>query len=794
MSKKIFTIFVIMVVVAIFSGRYYLKGKAPQRQGVLQLKGLQSTVTVKYDNFGVPHIYAQTDEDLYRALGFVHAQDRLFQMELMRRLASGTMAEIFGHELIETDKLFRTLDLQGHAKLWLEQIETHSNPKMLTLADEYLAGVNSFVKTGTKSVEFEILDIPEKTFSRQDIAAIMGFVAFSFAQAVEDDSLVTELSSRLKSKYLEDLGILYTPGFPQLPVQTNHLQLKQISSKISAVIDQLGFANLFHGSNSWLISPQRTESGKAMLVNDPHIGFGQPSIWYEAQLESDNTQVYGHFMGLIPFPLLGFNQKMAWGITMFENDDMDFYREKNNPENSDQYWAIDHWENYQISQQIIKVKGMPDVSMRVKKSRHGPVMNSLLDDSSEDTSLALWWVFLELENQQMEAFYELPFADTLEKAEASVQKIHSPGLNIMYANANGDIAWWATAKLPIRPKHVNSKFVLDGASGNDDILGFYDFSHNPKNINPESGIIYTANNQPADMGDGLIPGYYAPKDRPQRITKMLNKKSKFTVDDMKTMLLDNITPSAKLFQQISLPVLLENEANFSKHEYSAMQLFKIWEGNHDADEVAATIYTRFRIRLMSLIMEDEIGNKLFQNFQHGFLMDRSIWRILPNIESPWWDNVNTDKIETRDELVLQAFLETVEFLRNRHGYDMQNWQWQNDVQMEHRHPLGEVEPLDQLFNVGPFPSNAGVEAVNNLMFVSEGDELKIVMGPSTRRIIDFGDIMNSLGINPTGQSGVVLDKHYDDQALAFANGEFRRQYYSAEDVEQNSEEVLSLIP
>ncbi len=807
MLKKLILGIISVIFLASLSGYFYIKSKSPQRQGEIHLEGLTRAVTVNFDEFGIPHLVASNDGDLYRALGYIHAQDRLFQMELLRRLASGQMAEIFGKKLVSADKLYRTLGLSEYADKWVEYMEQNANPKVLQLLDQYLLGVNAFLKTGSKPIEFQILNIPSIEFTRRDVLAIMGFVSFSFAQGIEDDTLLQSLKNKFDGSYLKDLGVLYTQGFPQLPVNAKQQKtLTEISLEISNVIDQLQFSNLFHGSNSWLLSPHRTESGKAILVNDPHIGFGQPSVWYEAQLESDTTQVYGHFMGLIPYPLLGFNQQMAWGVTMFENDDMDIYAEKSNPQNPNQYWAIDHWEDYQISHHLIKVKGQADVEFSVKKTRHGPILNPILEkysttdpvtstsSSTFEQPLALWWSFLDVENQQLEAFYDLPFADTVEKAAKAAEKIHSPGLNIMYANAKGDIAWWASAKLPIRPQHVNSKFILDGASGKDDILGFYDFSHNPQNVNPASGMLYTANNQPADMGDGLIAGYYAPKDRPARIIELLSEKNKYSVKDMQAILLDNTTPTAHLFQQISIPILKHGQSAFSELETQAFEQFKNWQGNHQGDSIGATIYTRFRLRLMSLAMEDEIGERLYKGFQHGFLMDRSIWRILPNINSPWWDNIDTEKVETRDELIGQAFSETVKFLSQRLGSDVKQWQWKQDVQMVHQHPLGAVKPLDKLFNVGPLTSNAGVEAINNLMFQSEANELKIIMGPSTRRIIDFGDIMNSLGINPTGQSGVVLDKHYADQAEAYSKGQFRRQYYSKSDVEAHSEGVLILLP
>lgn len=800
MIKKILVGLVGILFVLVIFGYFFIQGKMPQREGELQLKGLTDKVEVNYDKFGIPHISAQNDADLYRTFGYVHAQDRLFQMELLRRLSNGEMAEVFGEKLIPMDKLYRTLGLAKHAKPWITSMRKTADPKMFLMLENYLSGVNAFVKNGVRPLEFDLLGLPSREFTLEDIAAISGYMSFSFAQALYDDPLIHLLSQKFGKEYIKDLDLFYTEGFPQLPVDANLAE--SLAVEVSSIIHQLKPAGLFHGSNSWLISPKRSESGKAILVNDPHIAYSQPSAWYEAQLKSNNTNIYGHFLALIPNAMLGFNEKLAWGLTMFENDDIDLYLEKVNPENPEQYWAIDHWENFQSSQEIIKVKDQPDVLFELKSTRHGPIINNMLTDfkgrsygmSKVEQPLALWWTFLDVNNQQMEAFYELPFADTLEKAAAAAEKIHNPGLNLMYANANGDIAWWATAKLPIRPAHVNSKYILDGASGKDDALGFYDFNHNPKKINPESGVLYTANNQPADMGDGLVPGYYAPKDRPLRITQLLAEKEKFSVEDMQKILLDNTTPTAKLFQQIALPILQQNRDEFSLLAQNSIDNFASWQGNHDPSEVGAVLYTRFRLRLIQLTMEDEIGVDLFESFQNHFLVARSIWVLLPNESSPWWDNVNTSETETRQQLIVQAWKDSIELLEKKLGNNLAEWTWENDVNMVYEHPLGSVEPLDKIFNVVPLPSSGGVEAINNIMLTSKNDQLDIMMGPSTRRVIDFGDITNTWGINPTGQSGVPMDEYYQDQALDYSQGKFRPQYITEEDVKANSGGLLVFVP
>ena len=800
MTKKILLTLLSILLIVFVIGYLYLASKSPNRDGELTLPGLHKPVTVSYDHYGIPHITASDDHDLYIAFGYVHAQDRLFQMELIRRLSQGKLAEILGEELVGVDKLYRTLGLERFAAQWLEATQKRADPHVMKLLQHYITGVNHFVENGPSPIEFDLIGIPKHQYSLVDIASIAGFVSFSFAQGLQDDSLTHQLSQKLSPDHMKDLGILYTPDFEQIPVDPR--LAVQLSTSVNKIISQLQPYGLFHGSNSWLVSPTRSVSGHAILVNDPHIGYAQPSVWYEAQLTSNTTDLYGHFMGLIPLPLLGMSPHHAWGLTMFENDDMDLYAEKINPVNQDQYWAIDHWQDFEKHTEIIRVKDADDLELKLLATRHGPVVNHVFDDIEGSKHgldqfkqpIAMWWAFLDTSNRMLEGFYGLGTAHDLEKARSAAEMIHAPGLNIMYANSKGDIAWWAAAKLPIRPKHVNSKLILDGASGKDDQLGSYDFSHNPQQVNPKSGLIYSANNQPADMGEGLVPGYYSPTDRPERILELLSKHQKFTPEDMKSILMDNITPTAILFQNMAIPVLENGKSELNKQEREALSYFKQWRGNHSSNEIGATIYNRFRIKFMELAMADEIGEELYPSFQFGFLIDRSIWRVLKNKNSVWWDNINTKKTETQDQLIIEAWHQTIAFLSSRFGNDLTNWNWGQDTQLVHEHPLGAIPALAKLFNVGPLSNEAGEEAINNLAFEKVGDDLKIVMGPSTRRIIDFGDLENSWGINPTGQSGLFTDPHYNDQAEDYVKGKFRNHYISQKQIQDNLESTLTLVP
>lgn len=803
--KRVLFGLIAVLIIALIAGYFHLNSKVAVRSGELRIDGLTNKVEVIFDTWGIPHVTAQNQEDMFRAFGYVHAQDRLFQMEIMKRLSQGRLAEVLGEKLVKVDRLFRSLRIHHFSRQWLKELIKRTDPRVFRHTRAYLDGVNQFVKQGPTPVEFEILGITKEDFTVEDVLSITGYVSYSFAMAFREDPLVHQIATELGEDYFKDLGVHWQAGSTQIPVQLESKVLSALVETIKSLDENYVPAGLFQGSNSWVLGPSKTKNGSAIFVNDPHIGYSQPSVWYEAHLTAPGYELYGHHMALIPFGFLGFNKHMAWGVTMFENDDMDFYREKVNPDNPDQYWVMDHWEDFETRKEIIKVKGADDIILTLRSSRHGPVITDAfsgfddIDDPLIDIKepLAMWWAFHDLENDGFVAFDELARSKNVREAQEAAAMLHAPGLNIMYANSNGDIAWWAAAKLPIRPGHVNSKMILDGASGKDDILGFYDFSANPQSVNPAGGMIYSANNQPADMGKGLVPGYYAPRDRAARIVEKLDTGfNQWTADDMKKLLLDNKSPLVEMVKGIVLPVL-KTSSTAQKEELSRQAIAKLdqWDGNHAANRIAPGLFYRFKKILFKHIMLDELGENKFNSMQSGFLLKRTIWKLLPNSESIWWDNKKTlDKEETAAEIIVAAWLETIDYLREKSGSRIEDWKWSQQASLEHIHALGTIKPLNKIFNVGPFPVAAGQEIINNLTIAIEKDDFPVRSGPSTRRIVDFAEVDQSWGINPTGQAGNIMDPHYDDQAAMFVKGQYRRQYFNRKDILENSEGTLIFQP
>ena len=796
---KVLKWLVLALAVLMLVSYVFITSKHPIRSGELVLDGLSAPVTVTFDTYGVPHIVAENDEDMYRAFGYVHAQDRLFQMDLIRRLGKGRLAEWFGEDVIAADKLFRTLQIEKHTSRWMKNYMSSAPEKRIAAINAYLSGVNQFIAEGATPIEYNLIGADKEPMTTEDMAVVLGFTAFQFTIGVNQDVLVTALANQLSEAHINDLGIQWQEGSTLIPI--NNKQATKLTSELNKVIDLLAPGGLFLGSNGWIISGDKTEQGMPILVNDPHMSFAQPSVWYEAHLKSPESEIYGHHLALFPFALLGHNQDIAWGLTMFLNDDVDLYREKVNPDNPDQYWAIDEWRDFEKHTETIVVKDAEPVILNLRSTRHGPVINSAYEDFEghentlaefdKDQILSMWWLFYHPDNNLIDPVYELSRSKTPDEAASAVSKIYSPGLNVMYADKNNNIAWWASARLIKRPEHVNPAMILDGASGKDDPLGFYDFSHNPQILNPEHGYLYSANNQPSDTGIGLVPGYYVGRDRAKRITELLSEERSWDVKAMQKMLLDNTSTSVIEFKDKILPHI---DAAASEKSAELFEKLNKWPGNHKVTSIEPTIYYYFKKQLLTDIYADEMGEHYFEMFLAGFLRQKTYWKIMNSPDSVWWDNIHTKEIETTAEIINQAWNKTLDKIDILTQFEASKMQWQYHMRALHQHPFGLNESLAGIFNIGPLPAPGGNETINNIIFKLNSEPFIAQYGPSTRRVVDFSDLENSWGINPTGQSGVVTDKHYGDQATMYSIGEYRRQITSENQLSEHTASVLVFTP
>lgn len=797
--KRVLTVLALLIVALAAGGGWYVYSKQPTRQGQVALQHLQGSVTVHYDERGVPHIRAENETDLYRALGYVQAQDRLFQMEAVRRLARGELAEVLGPKLLDTDKLFRSLRIRERADSYVAALDRQS-PAWKAL-QAYLDGINQYQDSHAAPVEFDVLGIPKRPFTAEDSISIAGYMAYSFAAAFRTEPLLTYVRDQLGAEYLNifDLdwqpnGVLAKRRASPAPVLTasDWKDLNALARLSEQALADHGLPQ-FEGSNAWVISGNRSKSGKPLLAGDPHIRFSVPSVWYEAHLSAPGFELYGYHQALVPFAFLGHNLDFGWSLTMFQNDDLDLIAEKVNPDNPNQVWYRGKWVDMVTTEQQIAVKGQSPVTLTLRQSPHGPIVNDALGTAAGKTPVAMWWAFLETPNPILDGFYQLNRADTLAKARAAAAKVQAPGLNIVYANAKGDIGWWASALLPKRPAGVKPGFILDGSTPQADKEGFYPFSANPQEENPARGYIVSANFQPVSPTGMEIPGYYNLADRGQQLNRQLSDKNvKWdNVANQKLQLGTTTAYGPRLLAPL-LPVLREVVSDPA--ELKLVEQLAQWSGDYPLDSISATLFNQFLFNLADAALRDELGNDFFETLLPTRVIDAALPRLAASADSPWWDNRNTPGKETRADTVKVAWQASMAHLKATLGADSAQWQWGKAHTLTHGHPLGMQKPLDQIFNVGPFAAPGTHEVPNNLSAKIGPAPWPVTYGPSTRRLIDFADPAHSLTINPVGQSGVPFDSHYADQAEAYIEGVYYQANFNEEEVMANTRSTLKLLP
>lgn len=786
--KKVFLVFfliVLLLAISLVMYGFYLK---PKYEGSAALDTIKENTTVYFDNYGIPHIYASSQKDAMVALGYVHAQDRLWQMELIRRIAPGRLSEIFGSKTLKVDLFFAGIGIDEASEKAIAQLDVNS--ESYQLASAYLDGINQYVEQEPTPIEFQLLGLAKRKFTLKDVYNVFGYMSFSFAMAQKTDPLLTDIRDKYGMSYLEDFGIDSSLNTTRLKsYQGKSKEYSEISKAVTSILDDSPVPQ-FIGSNSWVIGSQKTKNGKVIFANDPHISFSQPGTWYEAHISTPDYEMYGYYLAGTPFPLLGHNRHYSYGLTMFENDDIDFYEEQNHPKNSNQYKTPVGYKTYEVRKKIIKVKDSSDVNLDIKISTHGPIVNPFLDGLNKKNPIAMSWIYTQQPIKILEATYSLCHAKDVDDFRKNIALIAAPGLNIMYGDAKGNISWTTSGKLYKHNADVNTNFILDGTSGKDDIKEYLDFSKNPQALNPSWNYVYSANNQPEAIDGFLYPGYYLPEDRAKRISSLLEPKNNWTKEDVAKMITDNTSSKAKSIVKNMLVAI--DYARLTDTEKKVYAILQSWKATNDLQDSAPTIFNKWMYLYLKYTFKDELGDENFKLFMSTHIMKQLIAEQIKNDNSPWWDNILTkNSKETRKMILEQSFKESVSILEKQLGTSINNWTWNRVHTVEYQHPMGKVAALRRFFNVGPFEISGSNEVINNQMFPFTDDgEYKVIGGPSTRRVIDFSDIENSWSILPTGQSGNIFSKHYSDQAEMYRTGRFRKMKMNKDEIIRTSTKLV----
>lgn len=766
--KKTLFVFALLSAFSLLGIFVFLRSSLAPLDGKLKLQNLTQPVRVVRDDFGIPHIYAANRLDSFRALGFVMASERLFQMELSRRMTQGQLSEIFGEVALPSDKLYRSLALRRASERMIayEKQQGLFDQDLWQELEAFCDGINQYVQTQSLPYEFTLLRFQPRPFEPLDAYILTGHMAYSFGIALKADPLMTELAKTLPRNLFQELrnDRLTAPLKISQNVFINLSPLQMLADG--------SFYPFFEGSNAWLVAPHRSSSGKSIFANDPHIGYSSPSVWFEAHLKTPEFELYGHHLSLIPYGVLGHSPRHAWGFTMSMGDDMDLYRETLNRENKTVLYK-NKWQPYQEWQEVIQVKNAPDVVLNLIETPHGPLMDEVL--SQKD--LALKWAYHRPENNPMKSLRGMGAATNKKSFEDALKFATAPGLNVMYADAD-NIAWWMVGDLAVKA-NPHSDMILDGASGKDEYLGILSWEDKPHIVNPPSGIIVTANSRPKGLTDKMR-GDWQSEDRFQTISQKLATKSSWSAEEMKALQVENFNAkTSELLQKLLAHLQLSEKETkqFSFH----LELLKSWDQRSEITSQAAALYHTWNQQNIRLILE-----ALPTETREAYLRTHYSWdfyeRVLLNDHSDWWKDRKVSDILTAGFRNAAASL----------GSPLPSWGEIHTI--EFTHPLGRKKPLDKIFNLGPYPMPGALHEINNNKGRYFGGDFQVVAGPSTRRVIDFSDPLTSWGINPIGISGHMLSRFHHDQVQLFIRGVHRNQWMKDEDIERLKTHELLLEP
>lgn len=781
MKKWILRILLALLVIFLIGGIWAyttINGQRIDYNESLNIDGLTAEVEIYYDDYAIPHIYAESNEDAYRALGYLHARDRLWQIDLVRRIAPGRLSELFGEATLDSDKFFRTIGLAHQSKKEAKAFLERESGELKTQVLAYIDGVNEFIDRSGGAIEHKLMGLDVEPYTLEDVYNVLGYMSFSFSVAHKTEPTADYIMRALGTDYTEVLDWDVNLENEIIPSDAQLELVNDLSHNVLKVLDQIPVPELI-GSNSWVVSGDMTADGNVLFANDPHIGYSQPCVWYEAHITTPDTENYGYYLAGNPMAQVGHNRHHAVGLTMFENDDIDYYRLK--LDGGDQYEYNGEWRPLTVRNEEILVKDSKEpVKLTVRESHFGPIISDVVANIDSTDALSMWWVYQQLPLRGLEATYQILNAKSVEEVQKGVELIHAPGLNVMYGDVEGNIAWWAAAQLPIRPEHVDPRVVLDGTSDEDEILGYYDFSKNPQVINPKKGYVYSANNQSENAEGMRPPGYYLPEDRARRIVHLLEQKDDWKSEDFKKMIVDVQSNNAPEIVATLLPLLKDAD------HADMLNTLASWDGSYGKDDVAPTIYTKLIHNILKSAMTDELGDR-WEVFKTSHLYRRSIPMIIASADTPWWDDVNTNEKEGRKTIITNAWNQSIKELTEQLGDDYTAWRWGGVHRVTHKHTFDADPTLRDYFNVGSFDLPGTNEVINNYLFpVTDDGKYEVVAGPSTRRIMNMGKLdSDSWSILPTGQSGNVLSPHYSDQAEMYATGQFRRQLMNKEDITTN---------
>ena len=767
----------------------------PQLQGELKASGLQFPVRIIRDIYAIPHIYAENTRDLLFAQGYVTAQDRLWQMDLSRRIATGRLSEIFEERTFEIDYFFRAVEITEIAGRIYENLDELTKEGLVA----YSSGVNHYIKSGEKPLESIILRYDIEPWNPIDSISIHLLSAFDLSVNMDQEIFAIKALNRLGEETLSEL----LPDYPEqgnmiIPDEIRKLNLNlDLPDGYKMARERFGLFQGKGASNSWVIDGTKSLSGKPILANDPHLRIQIPSVWHEIHLKAPGLNAIGVTFPGSPYVLIGHNEKVAWGFTDAMADRVDLFVERINPNNPSKYWYVDHWEDMRIKKVEIKVKergNHKSITKEINYTRHGPVINPF--KQGMDGVISMRWTGGEVQDQTLMATLSLNTAKNIEEAREGKKYAKIYTLNMVYADVDGNIGYQLIGGIPLRGKEavVRPGSLMGNlpAIGWDDEYewqGFIPDNELPHISNPPTNFIATANNK--IVGDDfpyLISNSWAPPHRYERIVSLLQEKGKLSLEDFKRIQADVYSvPARKLVAEIFKVQADSPELRWVLKELSD------WNFEVTSTSLPALLYEVIRVNLLRNTFRDELG-EIYSDFLYTLNFNYNLMdKIISDPQSHWWDDTTTPQLEGRDEIVAKSIEHALREIEEKLGVEKEKWAWGQLHQYNFVHPLGQVRFLDKIFNFKPVPAEGDRDTINDSYF-SYGNPYDTTTLPSYRFIIDLSDISNALGMNSTGQSGNPFSGRYSDTIEDWSQIKYHPLLFDDREIEENKWKELVLRP
>lgn len=749
---------VIILTAAAGTAYFLLQKSKPQVNGALALSGLTANVDVYRDDHGVPHIEAKSMKDLFIAQGFVTAQDRMFQMDLSRRQASGMLSEVIGEKTLSRDKFFRTLGLRRAAEASYDKY----SPEMKQYLTWYADGVNAYIKQAKKAntlpIEFMLVGYEPKKWTPVDSLVIGKYMAFDLGGHWEGQAFRYYLMETFSKEKALDLFPGYPADAPAILEDLKESGLDFEKSFAEAVVP-----NFHNGSNNWVVSGSKTQSGKPLLANDPHLSLGTPSIWYQTHLTAPEYEVSGVIFAGIPGIIVGHNETIAWGVTNVGPDVQELYIEKRNPKDPYEFQYLADWEKADVVDEVIKVKDKADVNYEVVITRHGPIISEFAHHDKPGTALSLKWTALQ-PSKELEAVIMMNRSKNWQQFETSLESFHTPAQNFVFASTDGTIAYKANGLIPVRKQKYTS-LPVPGWTDQYEWEGYIPWNELPTTVNPKNGYIATANNKvTTDSYPYHISDTFAQPYRQQRIVEVLEKNDTLTVKDMQTLQFDQKNKQAEEL----LPILIEQVTNepLNEIETQVIDVLKKWNKLDSKNSAAPLIFHIWMDRFSSELFKEEISEEMMDMFDgREQVIDELIRKAYAGQPGPWIkEHGGLEKVTEN------SFRSMISMLTEEYGEYLAEWKWGDFHTLTFEHPLASIKPLNLLFNpetqkMGGSRVTVGVAGWNR----ETGD---ITHGGAWRMVIDMADPTKAYHVVGPGQSGHVLSPWYKDQSKDWATGKY----------------------